>query len=38
MALFGVLNHKDDRGVADAISAVRAGFDLRERFKILVND
>ena len=38
MALFGVLNHKSDRGVADAIGAVRAGFDLRERFRILVND
>ena len=37
MALFGVLNHKNDSGVEDAVSAVRAGFDLRDRFDTLVN-
>ncbi len=36
MALFGVLNHKDDQGIEDAINAVRAGLDLRERFDVVV--
>jgi len=37
MALFGVLNHKNDNGVEDAMNAVRAGLDLRERFQKVVN-
>lgn len=36
MALFGVLNHKDDEGQADALSAVKAAIDLRERFKVVL--
>lgn len=32
MALFGVLNHKDDDGTQDAIAAVRAAMELRTRF------
>jgi class 3 adenylate cyclase len=32
MALFGVLNHKDDEGKADALAAVKAAIDLRPRF------
>lgn len=36
MALFGVLNHKDDGGTTDAISAVRAAIDLRPKFDELV--
>ncbi|MBF0563791.1 MAG: adenylate/guanylate cyclase domain-containing response regulator [Nitrospirae bacterium] len=32
MALFGVLNHKQDEGSADAISAVKAAIDLRPTF------
>jgi CheY-like chemotaxis protein len=36
MALFGVLNHKDDDGRADALAAVKAAVDLRERFSELV--
>ena len=37
MALFGVLNHKEDNGVEDATNAVRAGLDLRERFNKVVS-
>jgi adenylate cyclase len=33
MALFGVLNHKDDEGKADALSALNAATKLREEFK-----
>jgi len=36
MALFGVLNHTDDEGVADALAAVQAAVDLRPRFDELV--
>jgi class 3 adenylate cyclase len=32
MALFGVLNHKDDTGKADAVAAVQAAIDLRAKF------
>lgn len=32
MALFGVLNHKDDNGKADAIAAVQAAIELRAQF------
>jgi class 3 adenylate cyclase len=32
MALFGVINHKDDEGVTDALSAVKAGVYLRSKF------
>jgi class 3 adenylate cyclase len=38
MALFGVLNHKDDNGVADAMNAVRAGLELRTRFEVVVGE
>ena len=37
MALFGVLNHKDDEGKADAISAVNAAEALQSAFDNLVN-
>ncbi len=37
MALFGVLNHKDDEGKTDAIAAVKAALDLRSRFDSVVN-
>jgi class 3 adenylate cyclase len=37
MALFGVLNHKDDQGKADAIAAVQAAIDLRSKFGSVVN-
>ncbi len=33
MALFGVLNHKEDEGKADAVAAVRTAIDLRPRFE-----
>jgi class 3 adenylate cyclase len=36
MALFGVLNHKDDDGKADALAAVSAAVDLRTAFEPLV--
>jgi len=36
MALFGVLNHKDDEGKSDAVAAVRAGTDLRTKFSDVV--
>ena len=36
MALFGVLNHKNDQGKADALSATRAALALRPRFDRLV--
>lgn len=32
MALFGVLNHRDDGGKHDALAAVRAGLALRDQF------
>jgi class 3 adenylate cyclase len=37
MALFGVLNHRDDEGKEDALVAVRAAMDLRTKFDVLVN-
>lgn len=37
MALFGVLNHKDDQGKMDAIAAVQAAIDLRSKFDSVVN-
>ena len=36
MALFGVLNHKDDEGRSDAADAVRAALTLRSAFDPLV--
>ncbi len=36
MALFGVLNHKEDEGKADAIMAVRAALDMRSKFDPIV--
>jgi len=36
MALFGVLNHKDDEGKTDAISAIRASLELCQRFNDVV--
>ncbi len=33
MALFGVLNHKDDEGKADAVSAVAAAMDMMGEFE-----
>ncbi|MDB5388910.1 MAG: cyaB 1 [Planctomycetaceae bacterium] len=36
MALFGVLNHKDDNGVEDAGNAVQAALELRVRFEHVV--
>jgi class 3 adenylate cyclase len=36
MALFGVLNHKEDQGKTDAVAAVRAAIDLRPRFEDLL--
>ncbi|MEW6378224.1 MAG: adenylate/guanylate cyclase domain-containing protein [bacterium] len=32
MALFGVLNHKDDQGKTDAIAAIQAAITLRSKF------
>jgi len=32
MALFGVLNHKDDNGKSDAIAAIQAAITLRSKF------
>jgi len=37
MALFGVINHKDDEGRTDAVSAVKAGIDLRSKFSDVVD-
>jgi class 3 adenylate cyclase len=37
MALFGVLNHKEDDGLYDALAAVRAAVDLRGTFSELVS-
>jgi len=37
MALFGVLNHKEDDGKSDAIAAVRAAIDLKMGFQEVVN-
>ncbi len=36
MALFGVLNHKDDEGRSDAISAVKAAVSLRGEFQAVL--
>lgn len=36
MALFGILNHKDDKGKADAIAAVKAAIELRSKFDSMV--
>jgi len=35
MALFGVLNHKDDDGKADAIAACHAAMNLRDEFEVV---
>ncbi len=37
MALFGVINHEDDEGIHDAVSAVKAGVDLRSKFSDVVD-
>jgi len=37
MALFGVLNHKDDEGKQDAVAAVNAAISLRIKFNELLN-
>jgi adenylate cyclase len=37
MALFGVLNHKDDNGEMDAAAAVRAAVELKPAFDKVVN-
>jgi class 3 adenylate cyclase len=37
MALFGVLNHKDDNGRADALNAVEAAITMRQKFKGVVD-
>ena len=37
MALFGVLNHKEDEGTADAIAAIQAALQLREKFEDVLN-
>lgn len=36
MALFGILNHKDDKGKRDAIAAVKAAVELRSKFDSIV--
>ncbi|HNY80045.1 MAG: adenylate/guanylate cyclase domain-containing protein [Sedimentisphaerales bacterium] len=36
MALFGVLNHKGDKGKSEAVSAVKAAIDLRDEFADVV--
>ena len=36
MALFGILNHKDDKGKEDAIAAVKAAVELRSKFDGMV--
>lgn len=36
MALFGVLNHKDDEGKSDALAAVKAAIDMRAKFDSVV--
>lgn len=38
MALFGVLNHKTDEGMSDAIAAVQAAMALRSRFDQLLEE
>jgi class 3 adenylate cyclase/CheY-like chemotaxis protein len=38
MALFGVLNHKDDNGEMDAAAAVRAAVELKPAFVKVVNN
>ncbi len=38
MALFGVLNHKDDEGRADAFAAVSAAIALRVKFQAVLNN
>jgi len=37
MALFGVLNHRDNEGKSDAVSAVKAGIDLRAKFSGVID-
>lgn len=37
MALFGVLNHRDDAGKQDAISAVKAAIDMLKGFKSILD-
>ncbi len=36
MAMFGVINHKDDDGTSDAISAVNAAKELKRKFNDLI--
>lgn len=36
MALFGVLNHKDDEGQSDASDAVRSAISLRSKFDVVL--
>jgi class 3 adenylate cyclase len=38
MALFGVLNHKDDNGRTDAANAIRTAITLRKRFAELLDE
>jgi adenylate cyclase len=37
MALFGVLNHKDDDGQEDAVAAVKSAISMRPRFQAVVD-
>ncbi|MBF0459225.1 MAG: adenylate/guanylate cyclase domain-containing response regulator [Nitrospirae bacterium] len=37
MALFGVLNHKNDNGAADAVAAVNAAIKMRREVKVLID-
>lgn len=37
MALFGVLNHKNDEGRSDAVGAVKAAIALREKFQVVLS-
>ncbi|MEK9149794.1 MAG: adenylate/guanylate cyclase domain-containing protein, partial [Candidatus Desantisbacteria bacterium] len=38
MAIFGALNHKDDKGHKDAINAVKSSIDLRRDFNKVLKD
>ena len=38
MALFGVLNHKEDNGRTDALNSVRAAIALRKKFALLLEE
>lgn len=38
MALFGVLNHKNDEGHSDAVAAVNAAIALRQKFQVVVDN